>query len=479
MRNTTKRAYVLFALIAVFFIGFAILAVRFGMNGEKWATDVHNELLATTRVPSLYDKSTITDRNGKMLFESDKDKGHNWSADPTIRKATLHVVGDAGNIGSSILKQSKEIILEPTYTYDLVNGLQVTKVQEGDDVDRDIQLTIDADVCKTAYQAVISYSAGANRGTIMAYNYKTGEVYCLTSLPSYDPKNPPKEPESGTYYNKALSSTFTPGSTFKIVTSICALENGKADYRFNCNGVVKVGGRDIECYDKTKHGNLTIQTGLNQSCNGIFSQLAVELGKEKIAKTVNQLGFTSTVYINGVQTGKNKFEIDEASVHEVGKIGMGQYRTEVTPCQMLMLMGAIANNGKAVIPTLIMDDPTNGQINENIHLNADTAATMKTFLRSNFTDYYESHSSAARDSVIKSLELCGKTGTAEHIDKEGNANDKNHAWFVGFSQREDFPVAIVVCLEDMPATAASGIGNAIPAACEVLKAIWNAHIVQP
>lgn len=468
MRNTTKRAYVLFALIAAFFVGFVILAVRFGMNGEKWATyQAYNKKLAPKTVPSLIDDCTITDRNGKVLYVGNGKNDHKWSDDVTVRKATLHVIGDGGNIGTSILKQSSEETLKPTYSYDLINGLQVTQVQESDDVDREIQLTIDAKVCATAYNAVLNHSAGSNRGSIMAYNYKTGEVYCLTSLPSYDPQGSSAGVPDGTYLNHALSNAFTPGSTFKIVTSICAIENGEADYRFDCSSTVNVGGRDIKCAGSTAHGKLTIQTALNHSCNGLFSTLAVKLGKEKLTETVRELGFFDTVSINGIQTGKNVFEIDDATTHEIGKIGMGQYLTRVTPCQMLMLMGAIANDGKALIPTLIQDDPTNGQTNENIHMSAQVAKTMKAMLRSNFTDYYQFHSQAANDPVIKKMELCGKTGTAEHTESE------NHTWFVGFSQREDFPVAIVVCLEDLPSNKASGVGNAVPAACEVLKAIYN------
>ncbi|MBR3552361.1 MAG: hypothetical protein IKN72_03125 [Clostridia bacterium] len=460
MRNTTKRAYVLFALIAVFFIGFAILAVRFGMNGEKWATDVHNELLATTRVPSLYAKSTITDRNGKMLFESDKDKGHNWSADPTIRKATLHVVGDAGNIGSSILKQSKEIILEPTYTYDLVNGLQVTKVQEGDDVDRDIQLTIDADVCKAAYNAVLE-NADSDHGSIIAYNYKTGEVYCLTSLPSYDPKNPPKEPESGTYSNHALNERYAPGSTFKIVTSICAIENGMGDFTFRCTGSNPVGGKDINCYDKTKHGNLTIQTGLNKSCNGIFSQLAVELGVDKMTATLTHLGFFEPVEINGIKTKASNYAPDVTNKNLIGWSGVGQDKDLINPCQMMMLMGAIANNGTAIIPTLINDPATMGTVNQNIRLDPQIAKQMQTYLRSDVTAVYG-------DGYFPNMQFCAKSGTAQTGTK-----NQSHAWFVGFSLREDFPVAIVVCLEDLN----KGMGGEV--AKKAASAVLNNLIKSP
>ena len=477
MKNTTRRAYVLFALIAVFFIGFAILAARFGIHGKEWATKENlNRNLETKIVPSLIDDCTITDRNGKVLYVGNGKNDHKWSDDVTVRKATLHVVGDAGNIGSSILKTSKEATLRPTYSYDILNGIQVTKVQEEDDLNRDIHLTIDAEVCKAAYNAM-TWNVDSGQGSVGVYNYKTGEVYCMVSLPSYDPMNPSK-PVNGTYLNHFLDGTYTPGSTFKTVTSLCALQNipDAMTRTFDCIGNVHtVAGGKIKCAaDESGHGaQLTLQTGLNRSCNYVFSMFAVELGKDRLTETVQQLGLLDNVSVNGIRTAKGKFDLSTATNNEIGWAGIGQYTTEINPCQMMMLMGAIANHGTAITPTLIQDSATMGQQYDGIHLSAAMADQLKTLLRSNVTDYYQSHNSAARSEGFMTMEICGKTGTAQHGPEKDR---KSHAWFVGFSQREDFPVAFVVCLEDLKTGTGGGLG--INIANTVLQKIWDAGIVK-
>ena len=125
---------------------------------------------------------------------------------------------------------------------------------------------------------------------------------------------------------------------------------------------------------------------------------------------------------------------------------------------MLMLMGAIANNGQAMIPYVVDESSEivdeKGKVNKNISINESTLKTIRKMLRSNVVNYYG-------DSKFPGLEFCGKTGSAEV------SNGKSHAWFYGFSMRNDFPYAIVVCLEN------GGIGynDAIPAANKVLQAI--------
>ncbi|MCM1544659.1 MAG: penicillin-binding transpeptidase domain-containing protein [Ruminococcus sp.] len=453
MKNITKRAYVIFALIAAFFVGLGFMLYSFIANGGTWAANRVNNHVFTNR--QLSTAGTIYDRDGDILVTT-KDGKRIYSENYKTRISTLHVVGDSqGYISTGIQTLYRPELIG----YNFVNGVyDAVKSDEG----INIKLTIDADINAVAYDAM-----RGNKGTICVYNYKTGEVICLVSAPTYDPNNKPSDIETNTsgkydgiYLNRFISGLFTPGSTFKVVTAICALENipDVQKRTFSCTGKYHAKGGDVICNNKSGHGKLSFERALNVSCNCVFAELANELGKEKMSETVKQLGFDKPVTVARATTKASWFDVSKSTSLDLGWAGIGQYTTLVNPCQMLMLAGAIANNGEAVIPYLVEDSANlteaKGKINKNISLSEETAKTVKKLLRSNVQNYYG-------DSKFPNLEFCGKTGSAEV------SNGRSHAWFYGFSTRNDFPYAIVVCLEN------GGIGynDAIPAANKVLQAI--------
>lgn len=453
MKNITKRAYVIYALICAFFIGLGILMYSFIAHGGEWASNRINRHVFSNR--QLTNAGTIYDRNMKVLAQT-KNGERVFSDDYYTRVSTLHVVGDSqGYIATGL-----QTLYRPNLIgYNFVDGVY-NSVKANDK--SDIVLTIDAEVSKTAWQAM-----NGNKGTICAYNYKTGEVICMVSSPSYDPENKPSDIDTdttgkynGIYINRFLTGVFTPGSTFKVVTAICALDNipDVTSRTFTCTGKYKIGNDYVTCNNRSGHGKLTFEEALNVSCNSVFAELAVELGNDKLTKTVRQLGFGSSVTVSKAQTVKSTFDLSNAAAIDRGWAGIGQYTTLVNPCQMLMLMGAIANNGQAMIPYVVDESSEivdeKGKVNKNISINESTLKTIRKMLRSNVVNYYG-------DSKFPGLEFCGKTGSAEV------SNGKSHAWFYGFSMRNDFPYAIVVCLEN------GGIGynDAIPAANKVLQAI--------
>ena len=453
MKNITKRAYVIYALICAFFVGLGILMYSFVVHGGEWASNRINRHVFTNR--QLTNAGTIYDRDMKVLAQS-KNGERIFSDDYYVRVSTLHVVGDSqGYISTGLQTLYRPNLIGYNFVDGVYNALKVNDKN-------DIVLTLDAEVSKVAWQAM-----NGKKGTICAYNYKTGEVVCMVSSPSYDPQNKPSDIDTdttgkynGVYINRFLSGVFTPGSTFKVVTAICALDNieGVSKRTFTCTGKYKIGNDYVTCNNRSGHGKLTFERALNVSCNSVFAELAVELGNEKLTKTVRQLGFGTSVTVSKAQTVRSTFDLSNAAAIDRGWAGIGQYTTLVNPCQMLMLMGAIANNGQAIIPYVVDKSSelvdVKSKVNKNISINESTLKTIRKMLRSNVKNYYG-------DSKFPGLEFCGKTGSAEV------SNGKSHAWFYGFSMRDDFPYAIVVCLEN------GGIGynDAIPAANKVLQAI--------
>lgn len=455
MRNTTKRAYILFALIAAFFGGLVFMAVSFALNADTWASSRLNEHIYKYR--QLATAGTIYDRNGKVLVQT-KDGERIYAEDYTVRLSTLHVIGDS----QGFISTGVQTVYRPHLIgYNFVDGVY-SAVKKGKG--NDLTLTIDSAVSAAAYEAL-----GGNKGTIAVYNYKTGAVACEVSSPTFDPENKPDDIDTdtsgkydGIYLNRFLSGVFTPGSTFKVVTAICAIENMPDIYKktFNCTGKYKCGKNQYVICNGV-HGKLNFERALNVSCNSVFAYLAVKLGADSLSKTAKQLGFGSSVKVSGAYTAKSYIDLSKTAKIDLGWAGIGQYTTLANPCHMLMLAGAIANGGQAVIPYVVETQTTllpktGAAVNKNITLSAETANKMKKLLRSNVENYYG-------DSRFPGLKMCGKTGSAEVEGK------KSHAWFYGFSADSSFPYAIVVCLEN------GGIGynDAVPAANKVLQALKN------
>lgn len=461
MRNTVRRAYVVYLLVVAFFVGLGFMTYSYVYHGKTWVTNRVNSHLYTNR--QLTTAGTVYDRNGEMLV-STKDSKRIYNSNPTVRKAVLHCVGDTeGYIATGVQSVYRSYLIG----YDFVNGVyNSVKNKAGND----ITLTIDAGVCKAAYEAL-----GSNKGTVGVYNYKTGEVICMVSTPTYDPVYKPSESEfetnpkyEGVYINRFLSGVFTPGSTFKTVTAICAYENmeNAENFSFDCKGTYEVGSDKINCFSRNVHGKLNLQTAYNQSCNGYFARLAIKLGQSNILKTAKELGFNKSLTACGVKTSASRYATkSDLNKTKLGWTGIGQGDTLANPCHMLMIAGAIANGGEAMTPTLIKNTATSTllsslevkTITSQIKIDSEIAKNMKKLMRSNVRDCYS-------DSRFPNLEMCGKTGSAE---REGQ---KPHGWFLGFSQRSDLPYAIVVVAEN--GGMASSV--AIPIASRVMTAVDKA-----
>ena len=327
----------------------------------------------------------------------------------------------------------------------------------------ELYLTIDSDWNKAAWQAL-----NGRKGTVGVYNYKTGEILCLVSSPSFDPRNIPGDLETnskyeGVYLNRFLSSTFTPGSVFKTVTLAAALEEipGLEDRTWTCEGSVQIGGETITCGGV--HGEQTIRDALANSCNVVFGQLAVELGGDTLARYAGKVGLTDSYSVDGIPTAAGSFSFTgDITDANLAWAGIGQYHDAVNPCSLMVYMGAIANGGKSALPRLIqqVDRPVlptlprltrhTGQL-----LSSSTADALADMMSNNVAVSYG-------EKRFSGMDLCAKSGTAEV-----GGDQKPHAWFAGFLRDEEFPYAFVVLVEN----GGSGASVAGDVASAVLKAI--------
>ena len=444
MNRIFKRTYWLYIFAVAFLAGLIVLFFTMEINAGKWVVKDFNKHLYSNG--ELLAAGTIYDRNGVVLAET-KDGKRYFSDNANIRKATLHVVGDtAGYISTGVHSSMKSDLTG----YSFLNGIYNLK-KNG--TGNDVTLTIDAELSVTAMKAL-----GKNKGTIGVYNYETGEILCAVSLPTYDVYNKPSDIATdetgkyeGIYMNRFFSGLYTPGSTFKIITSCCALENISdiSSRTFTCDGAwTNSVGNKVTCAGT--HGTLSFEEALQHSCNTAFAGLAVELGNDAMTATAEECGFGTTIKVDNIKCATSKYDVSEAYDIDLAWSGIGQYTTLVNPCHEITILGAIADKtGYTPNPTLVKDKTTS-----KLHyMSATNARKLDLMLRSNVEDYYG-------DSRFPNLQMCGKTGTAEV------ANDKNHAWFVGYSQRSDLPLAIVVVCENC---GGSGLSTAVPIANTVMQ----------
>lgn len=451
MKRTYKRSIFIMIIALAFVAGLVTFTVKICLNANDWVQQNYNGHVAGSG--GLEQAGKILDRNGNILAQTVDGKRY-YNDDYDTRVATLHVVGDNSlNISTAVQSMYRDRLTGYNYIFGL--GLPDT-LKHGNDV----KLTIDSDVCKKVYAAMGDY-----KGAAVVYNYKTGEVICSVSKNSYDPQDPPEitedneEEYSGVYVDRVLSGLYPPGSTFKLITTVAAIENIPDIYErtFTCNGGVEVDGEYISCL--SNHGEINLKEALSHSCNTVFAELAIEIGKDKMEETANRLGFTSSYSVGNIPTAAGSFDLTKAGNNDIGWSGIGQYTDLANPMGMAILCGAIANGGTPVLPYEVdeasfMDLLGKGKGSKGKELMSENVATqLDELMRNNVTSYYG-------DDLFPTLSVCAKTGTAE----VGEGKEP-HAWMVGYSQDDDAPLAFAVILEN----AGYGYSQAGPVAVTAME----------
>lgn len=430
MRKIEKRAVLCLIIALALIAGLGLFCFRFVTNASDWAAYPYNRHMYSNSGQLL--SGTILDRDGDVLTEV-KDGERVYYPDATVRRATVHAVGDgSGYIGTGALTAFADRLSG----YNLITG-GYSPLGSG----RNLTLTLDAYLNVTAYNAM-----DGRQGTVGVYNYKTGDILCMVSTPSFDPENPPdaSSAEDGIYLNRFLSSAQVPGSIFKTVTLTAALENlpDLKDRTFTCTGETTVGGTVITC--PKPHGKMDIESAFANSCNGVFGTLAAELGGDTMTKYVEQAGLTRRMSVDGIMTAAGHYDVSEADKGQIGWSGVGQYTDTVNPCNMMAYMGAIANGGTAAVPRLILDIttpsgiPTSWQRTEETDtlVQGGTAAQVKEMMKNNVVQTYGTDR-------FRGLDIGAKSGTAEV-----GGDKRPNAWFAGFLDNPEHPYAFIVLVEN-------------------------------
>ena len=448
MNRVANRSSIALLLAVILLGGMCLFLAEYLLNAGDWVVFEGN--------PHVYNGvnigcGVITDRSGEVLLSATDSRS--YAEDAALRKATIHWLGDRyGYISApSVTHYAPDMA-----GFDLLNGLYGYSGTGGE-----AEMTISGEVQRAALEAM-----GKKKGTVAVYNYRTGEILCAVSTPTYDPDNVPDideddEKYEGIYLNRFTQTTYVPGSVFKLVTTAAALDTLKnaEDIEFRCDGVYEMSGGKVKCTGE--HGTIDLKKALQKSCNCYFAQLTEVLGADTLEKYVNKLQITEPVRFDGITTARGSFSVEGASAQQLAWAGIGQYLDTVNPCRYMTFMGVIAGGGEAAQPYIVASAGTGmfgGYEAEKTStgrlLDKDTAEALAELMRNNVKKQYD-------DDNFPGLTVCAKSGTAEV-----GGDKKPNATFAGFCADEEYPLAFFVAVED----AGAGAKTCVPILSEVLAA---------
>ena len=360
---------------------------------------------------------------------------------------------------------------------------------------KDMTLTIDENIQyfveKVAEDALKKHNADSVSTAVM--NPNNGEILGMVNKPGFNPNNPYEGSEAfkgkdesaklqNMWRNTIVSDAFEPGSIFKIITSIAAIEENIAgkDEVYYCDGSLNVAGKNIKCWKPGGHGVQNFNQTLENSCNVAFMEMGAKLGAEKLNEYIKLFGFgtQSGIDLPGEATGIVK-NVEDISAVDLATISFGQTNT-MNGIQFMTALNAVANGGDLIQPhimkelshkddngTKIIDEVFVPKIQENI---VDEKSTMrvKEALESTVSN------GSSKDAGIEGIKVAGKTGTAEKVDPETGTYGAGYiASFAGFAPYDNPQVSLIVIIDNPKNGEHFGGIVAAPFAGELFNNIFN------
>ena len=392
------------------------------------------------------------------------------------------------------LKGEKGKILKMTDA----KGIDITDTSEayepakqGNDLVLSIDATIQGIAEKYLKEACID-NVCTDGGNILLMNPQNGDILAIASYPDFNLNDPytinneelktnwsnmtateRSNALQAMWRNKAISDTYEPGSTFKLVTASTALEEGivastDKEGEFCCTGYIEVAGVKMKCWRYYRpHGPESLRQALMNSCNPVFIGLGGRIGVTKYYEYLRKYGFLGRTGIDlPGEAGSIFLKESKVGPVELGTIAFGQ-RFEVTPIQMITMVSTIANGGIYTQPRIVKQiiNSQTGEV-KNIEtvkkdrvISEDTAKKMLSMMESVVAE------GTGKNAQVKGYAICGKTGTSE----DGVNTGKYVTSFIGVAPISNPEVAILITLYNPTGEGGhQGGGVAAPIASQVL-----------
>jgi len=316
-------------------------------------------------------------------------------------------------------------------------------------------------------------------GAVVMMDPQTGEILALASYPTFDPNkfidrftpeewldlvNSPEFPLE----NRAIRGQYAPGSIFKLVIDLGALELGLVDEEttFTCKGEIEIYNEPFTCWVEKGHGEMNLIQGIRNSCNIYHYQVGKKMGIDEISRYAKMLGFGAKTGIDlpGEKTGlvpdpqwKREVRKERWQPGETISVSIGQGPLMVTPLQVALYTSIIANRGRKVTPHLLNSQSLAGKrvFSEKDAVDIELS-TFETVIQGMWEVVNKGGTGWAAN--VKGFDICGKTGSTQLIstekDKEKKVEEeeeeeetKTHSWFTGFAPRDNPKIVVTVIIE--------------------------------
>lgn len=360
-----------------------------------------------------------------------------------------------------------------------------------------VQMTIDEVLQHYAENAIANgmKETKASRITCLVMDPKTGDVLAMATNPGFDP-NEPTEPDSKSekkafekmsdekqieylnqmWRNPIISDTYEPGSTFKLITTSSALEEGVTtmDTTYTCRVSYQVPGTDVtlHCWSTVPHGAETLKEAVGNSCNPVQIQLGLALGKDKYYDYLEMFGITNTSLTNIDLPGEATPQLrskDEIGPVELATMSYGQ-GVALTPLQLVTAVCAIGNDGVLMQPRVVKaltdneGDTVKTFETKEIRkvISSRTAGEMKEIME------YVVSEGGGGNAKVAGYRIGGKTGTADKPSALGGYSSDTWSSFIGMAPMDD-PKFVVLVVVDSPQGVQFGSSTAAPVAKEFME----------
>ena len=341
------------------------------------------------------------------------------------------------------------------------------------------RLTIDYYIQSFAEKAVsdaqLKYNSKSASCIVMSAN--TGAVLAMASAPTYDLNDIPRDDMDLLLQgsrNLLVADVYEPGSTFKILTSAIGMETGAIKKSYYCGGGSVVDGQRIKCWRSIGHGSQTFEKGIQNSCNCVFMDVALTVGKETMYDYFEKFGLGSKtgVDITGEASGIMLAEKRVQNV-DIARIGFGQ-AIAVTPIQLASAVCSVVNGGKLYTPYVVQDIvDVNGNVAyshtsaaKNNTISKSTSDTLKEYLYSVVSE------GSGKNAYVAGYEIGGKTGTAQKYENGAIASGKYISSFIGFSDVGDDTLVCLMLVDEPQGYVYYGSIVAAPYVGEIFSSIF-------
>jgi peptidoglycan glycosyltransferase len=400
------------------------------------------------------------------------------------------------NFGSTSIEKFENPLLQGTdsrlATQQFLNQLQ-NKGKSGGSV----VLTLNAKAQQAAYSGLANVGGGKEvEGAVVALDPKTGAILALVSAPSFDPNSlathntadenkaanalaaDPLQPN----LDRALAQTYPPGSTFKIITSAAAMDNGINGSAVGENTVIQSPTNTLALPDSTSTisndsgetcGDTTLINAFTLSCNTVYGQIGLDLGGTALRDEAQKWGFNMTGPSVPMSTATSVFP-SNISQAQAAQSAIGQFNVRMTPLQGAMMAAGVANGGVIMHPYLVKQElDTKGNVMsatgaEQLYnpITSAQAGELKDMMISVVQN------GTGTRAQINGVQVAGKTGTAQR-----GAGQNALAWFLAFAPADDPKVAVAVLVQDNNPNAGDVYGGSLaaPIAKDVIQAVLGSR----